>query len=180
VTDTDASPPQGREQGRERDQAREQDLLDAVGVAFTRLRRRTMQAPVDPPSGPKDLKRNLVLNIVDEAAETDTEMTVGGLAEHLLVDPSVASRMVSDCISHGYLVRAASQQDGRRTVLHLTEEGLALLNRFRHQQRQAFEFITRDWPEAERLEFVRLLLKYTDSTARLPAPGAGASPQQGA
>ncbi|WP_051813827.1 MarR family winged helix-turn-helix transcriptional regulator [Streptomyces sp. NRRL S-340] len=149
-----------------------QALLDAVGTAFARLRRRTMQAPVDPPAGPKDLKRNLVLNIVDEAAEAATEMTVGGIAEHLLVDPSVASRMVSDCISHGYLVRAASQQDGRRTVLHLTEEGTALLQHFRRQQRQAFEYITRDWPEQERLEFARLLLKYADSTARLPAPGA--------
>ncbi|WP_308262176.1 MarR family winged helix-turn-helix transcriptional regulator [Rhodococcus erythropolis] len=161
---TDASMPQG------------EDLLDAVGTAFARLRRRTMQAPVDPPLGPKDLKRNLVLNIVDEATEVDTEMTVGGLADHLLVDPSVASRMVSDCISHGYLIRAASQQDGRRTVLHLTEEGSALLRRFRHQQRQAFEYITRGWPEAERLEFARLLLKYTDSTAQLPAPGTANRP----
>ncbi|MFH8484809.1 MarR family winged helix-turn-helix transcriptional regulator [Streptomyces longisporoflavus] len=164
MTDTDAPTPQG------------QALLDAVGTAFARLRRRTMQAPVDGPAGPKDLKRNLVLNLVDEAAETGAEMTVGGLAEHLQVDPSVASRMVSDCISHGYLVRAASQQDGRRTVLHLTGEGAALLRHFRRQQRQAFEYITRDWPEAERLEFARLLLKYTDSTARLPAPGAVEGP----
>ncbi|GGQ22424.1 MarR family winged helix-turn-helix transcriptional regulator [Streptosporangium pseudovulgare] len=149
-----------------------QALLDAVGTAFARLRPRTRQAPVDPPASPKNLKRNLVLNLVDEARATGTEMTVGGLAAHLLVDPSVASRMVSDCISHGYLVRAASQQDGRRTVLHLTEEGAALLDRFRRQQRQAFEYITRDWPDAERLEFARLLLKYADSTARLPAPGA--------
>lgn len=158
MTDHDASTEQG------------QALLDGVGAAFARLRRRTMQAPVDPPAGPKDLKRNLVLNIVDEAAEADREMTVGGVAEHLLVDPSVASRMVTDCISHGYLARAASQRDGRRTVLHLTEEGVALLAHFRRQQRQAFEHITRDWPEAERLEFARLLAKYADSTSRLPPP----------
>jgi DNA-binding MarR family transcriptional regulator len=150
-----------------------QALLDAVGTAFARLRRRTMQAPVDPPAGRKDLRRNLVLNIVDEATEADTEITVGGLADHLMVDPSVASRMVSDCISHGYLVRAASQQDGRRTVLQLTEEGVALLNHFRRQQRQAFEYITRDWPAGERLEFARLLIKYADSTAQLPPPGTG-------
>jgi DNA-binding MarR family transcriptional regulator len=155
-----------------------QALLDAVGTAFARLRRRTMQAQVDPPVGRKDLKRNLVLNTVDEAAKASTEMTIGGLADHLLVDPSGASRMVSDCISHGYLVRAASQQDGRRTVLKLTEEGTALLNHFRHQQRQAFEYITRDWPEAERLEFARLLLKYADSTAQLPAPGAVNRPRE--
>jgi DNA-binding MarR family transcriptional regulator len=147
--------------------------LRAVGGAFARLRRRTMQAPVDPPAGRKDLRRNLVLNIVDEATEAGREMTVGGLADHLMVDSSVASRMVSDCIDHGYLVRAVSQQDGRRTVLQLTAEGVILLDHFRHQQSQAFEYITRDWPAAERLEFARLLLKYADSTAQLPPPDAG-------
>jgi DNA-binding MarR family transcriptional regulator len=153
--------------------AEEQALLDGVGTAFARLRRRTMQAPVDPPVGRKDLKRNLVLNVVDEANADGREMTVGGLADHLMVDSSVASRMVSDCIDHGYLVRAASQQDGRRTVLRFTEQGIALLEHFRRQQRQAFEHITRDWPAAERLEFARLLVKYADSTAQLPPPDAG-------
>jgi DNA-binding MarR family transcriptional regulator len=148
--------------------SREQDLLAGVGAAFARLRRRTMQAPVDPPSGRKDLKRNLVLNVVDEAGAAGREMTVGGLADQLMVDSSAASRMVTDCISHGYLVRAASQQDGRRTVLRLTEDGVTLLEHFRHQQRQAFEHITREWPPAERLEFARLLIKYADTTAQLP------------
>jgi DNA-binding MarR family transcriptional regulator len=150
--------------------AAEQALLDGVGTAFARLRRRTMQAPVAPPAGRKDLKRNLVLNVVDEADAAGREMTVGGLADHLMVDSSAASRMVSDCISNGYLVRVASQQDGRRTVLQLTEEGTALLEHFRHQQRQAFEHITRDWPAAERLEFARLLHKYAEATAQLPPP----------
>jgi DNA-binding MarR family transcriptional regulator len=152
---------------------REQELLGGVGAAFARLRRRTMQVPVDPPSGRKDLKRNLVLNVVDEADAAGREMTVGGLADQLMVDSSAASRMVTDCISHGYLVRAASQRDGRRTVLRLTEDGVALLEHFRHQQRQAFEHITREWPAAERLEFARLLIKYADTTAHLPpAPPA--------
>lgn len=75
--------------------------------------------------------------------------------------------MVSDCISNGYLERTASQRDGRRTVLRITPEGLALRDCFRSQQRQAFEHITRDWPEHERLEFARLLLKYADSTDKL-------------
>jgi len=139
-------------------------LLDAVGTAFSRLRRRTTQVDVDPPVSRKDLPRNLVINIVDEA---DGEVTVGALAEHLAVDPSVASRMVSDCVSNGYLERAASQRDGRRTVLRITPEGLALRDRFRGQQRQAFEHITGDWPEHERLEFARLLLKYADATDKL-------------
>jgi DNA-binding MarR family transcriptional regulator len=134
-------------------------LLDAVGPAFSRLRRGVL-LDVDNPVSPKDLTRTLVLNIVKDVAD---EITVGEVAERLGIDPSVASRMVSDCISAGYLVRAASQRDGRRTVLRLSPEGAATLDRFRRHQRSAFEFITRDWPEDERLEFARLLLKYVDA-----------------
>lgn len=97
----------------------------------------------------------------------DSEMTVGCLAEQLGVDPSVPSRTVVDCIASGYLERATSQHDGRRTALRITTEGLALRDRFRRQRRQAFVQITADWPEAERLQFARLLLKYADATAGL-------------
>jgi DNA-binding MarR family transcriptional regulator len=94
-------------------------------------------------------------------------VTVGGVAEQLGIDPSAASRMVSDLITHGYLERLASQRDGRRTVLRLTQQGVALRDRFRSQHRQAFEYITRDWPEHERLEFARLLYKYAEATSAL-------------
>ncbi|MEJ3751027.1 MarR family winged helix-turn-helix transcriptional regulator [Actinomycetes bacterium KLBMP 9797] len=135
-------------------------LLDAVGPAFSRLRRGVL-LDVENPVPAKDLTRTLVLTIVEDGP--DGEVTVGVVAERLAVDPSVASRMVTDCIGAGYLVRAASQRDGRRTVLRLSAEGVATLERFRRQQRAAFEFITRDWPERERLEFARLLLKYVDA-----------------
>lgn len=145
--------------------SKEEDaLLDAVGTAFSRLRRRAAQVNVDPPISRKDLSRNLLINLVDEAAG---KLTVGAVAEQLAVDPSVASRMVADGISAGFLVREASQRDGRKTVLRLTLEGIALRDRFRQQQRQAFEYITREWPDDERLQLARLLLKYADSTSKL-------------
>lgn len=140
-------------------------LLDAVGAAFGRLRRRThLVKAVDPPVHRKDLSRNLVINIVDEG---DGETTIGSIAEQLGIDPSAASRLASDLISHGYLQRMASQQDGRRTVLRLTAEGLAMRDRYRRQHRQAFEYITRDWPPEERLELARLLVKYVASAGRI-------------
>ncbi|MGW1375765.1 MarR family winged helix-turn-helix transcriptional regulator [Streptomyces sp. NPDC002446] len=149
------------------------ELLDAVGPAFGRLRRSSL-LEVEDPISQKDLSRTLVLRIVleaeQDAAEGESdgrsgtgEITVGAVAQHLGVDPSVASRMVSDCISAGYLIRAASQQDGRRTVLHLSPEGRELMARFARHQRSAFEQITADWPERERLDFARLMLKYVDS-----------------
>ncbi|GAA3466083.1 MarR family winged helix-turn-helix transcriptional regulator [Nonomuraea roseola] len=144
------------------------ELLDAVGPAFSKLRRSSL-LQVEHPISAKDLSRTLVLNIVMEHTQDSAdEVTVGAVAELLGVDPSVASRMVSDNIKAGYLVRAASQQDGRRTVLHLSPEGVELMARFRRHQRSAFEYITADWSERDRLEFARLMLKYVDSVAHLP------------
>ncbi|MFF5205277.1 MarR family winged helix-turn-helix transcriptional regulator [Streptosporangium sp. NPDC000396] len=136
------------------------ELLNAVGPAFGKLRRSSL-LEVESPISAKDLSRTLVLNIVLEAEQDGgREMTVGAIAEHLGVDPSVASRMVSDCISAGYLVRAASQEDGRRTVLHLSPGGTDLMARFRRHQRATYEHITADWSEQDRLELARLMLKY--------------------
>ncbi|MDJ0341863.1 MarR family winged helix-turn-helix transcriptional regulator [Streptomyces sp. H10-C2] len=145
-------------------------LLDAVGPAFSRLRR-TALLDVENPVSRKDMTRTLVLALVEEPADDpDQEITVGIVAERLAVDPSVASRMVSDCIKSGYLIRAASQLDGRRTILRLTPEGDAMLVRFRQHQREAFEHITRDWADHERLDFARLLIKYVDAVADLRPP----------
>jgi len=150
------------------------DPLDAVGPAFSRLRRASA-LNAETQVSRKDMTRTLVLNIVEEGPEEDgQEITVGVVAERLAVDPSVASRMVTDCISAGYLVRAASQQDGRRTILQMTDEGMDMLAAFRRHQRAAFEFITRNWPEKERLQFARLLIKYVDSVAEArDAPAGG-------
>ncbi|MEV5974248.1 MarR family winged helix-turn-helix transcriptional regulator [Streptomyces sp. NPDC051921] len=153
-----------------------EELLNAVGPAFGKLRRSSL-LEVEDPISEKDLSRTLVLRIVLDAEQEDTgEITVGAVGRHLGVDPSVASRMVSDCISAGYLVRAASQQDGRRTVLHLSPEGRELMARFGRHQRAAYDFITADWTEHERLELARLMIKYVasqDSLARR-AKGQGA------
>ncbi|MER7208908.1 MarR family winged helix-turn-helix transcriptional regulator [Streptosporangium sp. NPDC000239] len=135
----------------------EEALLDGIGPIFARLRRRV-------PASRRDASRNLVLNIV---ADSRDEMTVGGVAEELGVDQSVASRMVSDCISSGYLLRAASQEDGRRTVLKLTQQGADLRECFAKGQREAFEQITEGWPRRERLQFARLLLRYVEDAALL-------------
>jgi DNA-binding MarR family transcriptional regulator len=142
-------------------------LLDEVGAAFSKLRRSAL-LNVEDPVPRKDMTRSLVLNIVEEGPEDpEQEITVGVVAERLGVDPSVASRMVSDCITSGYIARAASQRDGRRTILELTDEGRSMLGRFRSHQRKAFEYITRDWSTVDQVEFARLLLRYVDALAEL-------------
>jgi DNA-binding MarR family transcriptional regulator len=129
----------------------EDPLLDQIGPALSRLRRRT-------PASSRDVSRNLVLNVV---ADAPGEMTVGGLAAEMGVAQPVASRTVAACIADGLLRRAASQADGRRTVLELTERGEAERTRFTTDQRAAFEDITAAWSPEERTQFARLLVRYT-------------------
>jgi DNA-binding MarR family transcriptional regulator len=128
----------------------EELLLDQIGPALSRLRRRT-------PAASRDVSRNLVLNVV---ADAPGEMTVGGLAAEMGVAQPVASRMIAACIADGLLRRAASQADGRRTVLELTEHGEAERTRFATDQRAAFEAITAGWSPEERVQFARLLVRY--------------------
>jgi DNA-binding MarR family transcriptional regulator len=130
--------------------------LDQIGPALSRLRRRV-------PASGKDLSRNLVLNVI---ADAPGEMTVGGLAAEMGVAQPVASRTVAACIADGLLRRTASQSDGRRTVLELTEHGEAERNRFAAEQRKAFQEITAAWSPEERIQFAHLLARYgADATA---------------
>ncbi|POM23522.1 MarR family protein [Actinomadura rubteroloni] len=130
-------------------------LLDQVGPALSRLRRRTARDR-------GDLTRNLVLNVI---AEAPGEMTVGGIAAEMGVTQPVASRTIAACIADGLLRRAASQQDGRRIVLHLTPEGEAERRRFAAEQRTAFEAITAEWSADDRDCFARYLVRYGQDAA---------------
>lgn len=126
-------------------------LFDQVGPALSRLRRRTS-------GGRGDLTRNLVLNVV---ADAPGEMTVGGVAAEMRVTQPVASRTIAACIADGLLRRAASQADGRRTVLELTAAGETERRRFASEQRQAFEHITAAWDPSERIQFAQSLIRYS-------------------
>lgn len=86
--------------------------------------------------------------------------------------------MVSDCIKGGLLVRKASQQDGRRSVLELSEAGRELRQRIAAQHRRAFEEITQDWPEERRLAFAQMLVDYADAAVALTDRARAGSPDR--
>lgn len=137
-------------------------VLDGVGWAFSRIRRRTTDVDVGPRADQRDHTRALLIAQIDEAR--GAEVTVGTVAERLGMDPSVASRMVSDAIAAGVVRRAVSQQDGRRAVIELTPAGEELRERMRVKYRATFEHITREWPRSERVTFARLLRRYVDDS----------------
>jgi DNA-binding MarR family transcriptional regulator len=143
----------------------DEELLASIGTAFSKLRRRTMSVAVDPPVAPTDLRRDMMLTAVEEGSG---QLTVSALATKLMMDQPAASRLTASGVEQGLDERVASQTDGRSVTLRLTPRGKQVLTHSRHQQRQAFEHITRDWEPAERVLFARLLHKYVQATAELP------------
>src|SRR4051812_15983728 len=68
-----------------------------------------------------------VVDVLQSQAAGGTEPSVGSIGEGLGVDASQASRMVAEAVAVGYVERVASQGDGRRIVLRLTEAGRSVL-----------------------------------------------------
>jgi DNA-binding MarR family transcriptional regulator len=93
------------------------------------------------------------------------EATVGLLAEELAVDPSRASRIASDLVDRGYLVRAVSQADGRRSVLEKTDKASALFEAFHKAKWQRTMQMFQGWKPQEIVSFARLFAKYRDGMA---------------
>jgi DNA-binding MarR family transcriptional regulator len=147
--------------------ASDEELLETVGTAFSKLRRRAASVPIDPPFARADVRRDLLLAVVEES---DGLLSVNAVSAALSMDRTAVSRLAAACVEQGLVKRVASQTDGRSITLRLTARGREVLRRSRHAQRQAFDYITRDWNPEERVQFARLLHKYVAATAELPPP----------
>lgn len=95
--------------------------------------------------------------------ESGAEVTVGAVGARLGIDPTRASRVVSAAIEGGYVRRAASQADGRRSVLELTDAGRELAATARRARRRYFDEAMRGWSEEDRGAFARLLARFVDA-----------------
>ncbi len=152
-------------------QSNDLSILDEAGQALFRLGRMFSRQPMrqrvtEHSRRALELSRILVVQAVEaETAESGEEITIGIVAQRLDIDPSTASRLVSETIRAGYLSGAPSSTDARRTRLILTDDGRTLAVAARRYQRATFEHITREWPEGERQEFARLFIKFADSLA---------------
>ncbi|MDR6906071.1 DNA-binding MarR family transcriptional regulator [Agromyces sp. 3263] len=141
----------------------DEELLESIGTAFSRLRRRTSGVPIDPPMARTDVRRDLLLAIVEES---DGMLSVNAVAAAMGMERTAVSRLAASCVTDGLVERVASQTDGRSITLRLTSRGREVLANSRQQQRRAFEYITKDWDDDERLVFARLLHKYVDAASR--------------
>ncbi len=104
--------------------------------------------------------------------------TVGALAEELGLDPSRASRVAADLIAAGYLRREAAQEDGRKTVLALTDMAIATFAAYRDIKWDRYVAVFDDWSDKEIATFATLFARFFDGMSGaygLAPPQAGSA-----
>ncbi|RUT28519.1 MarR family transcriptional regulator [Arsenicitalea aurantiaca] len=85
------------------------------------------------------------------------EVMVATVADRLMIDPSRASRIVSEMVAAGYALRAVSQADARRTIIALTPRGKAVVEAVRAYKNLLMGDFLGQWPAEELERFLALL-----------------------
>ena len=103
-------------------------------------------------------------------ADQQQETMVSTIAERLRIDPSRASRLVSELIERGYARRAVSQQDARRTIVELTAKGESVVDAVRRFKFLVMGEFLSGWSEEEIATFIPLMERFsawTDEAAQV-------------
>jgi len=93
--------------------------------------------------------------------------TIGLLAEEMNIDPSRASRLAADLIAQGYLRREAVQEDGRKSVLVLTDKAVTAFTAFRDRKWEKLVQVYAGWTDAELDLFSSLFTRYCAALRRV-------------
>ena len=94
------------------------------------------------------------------------EVTVGALAEQMRLDHSRVSRVVADLVKRGVLRREASQEDARRTLVALTAEGVAWLDRMNEVKHEVIGQVLSDWNQEDLEAFSDLYERFVERFER--------------
>lgn len=101
-----------------------------------------------------------ILDVVRRLRVDQQAVTVGAIAEAMRLDASRGSRLVAELVSRGILRRDACQEDGRRSLIQITETGEALLSEIRFVKQSLIEQVLEDWSPQERGEFGALFERF--------------------
>lgn len=88
-------------------------------------------------------------------------MRAGALADCLRSDPSTVSRQVAAMVKDGLLERRADPEDGRASILVLTDRADAALAHHEQQRVEHFARILADWTDRDLSSFADLLARFT-------------------
>ncbi|MGG7507936.1 MarR family winged helix-turn-helix transcriptional regulator [Plantibacter sp. YIM 135249] len=112
-----------------------------------------------------------MLEAIDGAGEgagggASAGMGISALAAAIGVDQPRASRLVAEATERGHVRRAVDPQDGRRSVVQLTDAGRAILHEAHRGRRDAVTTALSGFTAAETEQFATLLSRFVDAWPR--------------
>jgi DNA-binding MarR family transcriptional regulator len=132
---------------------------------MTVLLRRVQRIHISTSSGDMDLDRS-AYGIMARLAD-DGPQRLGALATGFGLDPSTITRQVQSLEQADLATRTTDPSDRRASILALTDEGRAALERTREHRRERLNAVLESLPDMDREEFGRLLAKFNDSMDQL-------------
>ena len=102
-----------------------------------------------------------ILGSPAQFGENEGETMVATVAERLNIDPSRASRLVSEMVEKGFARRTVSQADARRTIIALTERGEAVVDAVRAYKYLIMGDFLASWDSGELAAFVPMLKRFS-------------------
>jgi len=99
--------------------------------------------------------------------EASAQPTIGLIAEEMALDPSRASRIVADLVRLGCVQRGAAQDDGRKSVIKVTDAGLKCLYAMRDAKWEMLLSVFSSWPQDELQSLAEGLTRYLDDSEAL-------------
>jgi DNA-binding MarR family transcriptional regulator len=133
-------------------------LVDEI-VRLQRIIHRLKQNPPGA-SGSADRSAYVLLLTVSHAGP----MRLSDLATAVHVDASTVSRQAAQLVAEKLLERQPHPEDGRASVVGLTDAGRAVVADIKERRRAFFEQTVRDWSEDDLRTFVSLLHRFVSDT----------------
>ena len=130
-------------------------------VRLQRLLHRIKSEGRPRPEGLEWASAVLLFHLVEQPRRT------GELAVCVHSDPSTVSRQAKQLVDLGLVERLPDPEDGRASLLAVTERGRQLNALIRAQRDELLAGAMADWPEQDRDTFVALLGRFNDSLEQL-------------
>jgi DNA-binding MarR family transcriptional regulator len=123
-------------------------------------------------------------HVLLKAVAGNGPLRAGALAECVHSDPSTVSRQVAALVKEGLLERRADPEDGRASLLVVTDRGANVLGEHDEIRLRHFAGMLEDWSERDVHRFVMLLRRFADDLGRsgevmLPTVPTGSSQSTG-
>lgn len=146
------------------------DLVDALGRSFRRLRHGMVKPPLAtipiPSLGrPVDIAKVFACDVVAELTGSGGQATVKDVAAALELEQSTVSRLLGEAEADGLVVRGGDPADRRRTTVSLTFLGRQVVADSVAIRRSLLRAVLADWDRADIETLARLMTRLADTIA---------------